>query len=139
MPSKKSSLTPEILLMDFPPDIRELAGQMRQFIRETVLKAEERAYPTWRAIGYRHPVSGYFCGIFPFAGRVDLAFEFGVLLPDPAKILEGKGTQVRYVHLAPGEELPLEEIRDLLLEAVNLPGSRAAKLEMIKAGAKRAD
>jgi len=58
---------------------------------------------------------------------VDLAFEFGVLLPDPFQILDGRGKQVRYVHIAPEENMPLGVIQDLLLEVVNLPEKSSCK------------
>lgn len=130
---------PEEILIDFPPEVRALANRLRHIIKAAIPEAEERAYPHWRAIGFRHPICGYFCGIFPQPDRVDLAFEFGVLLPDPLQILDGRGKQVRYVHIALEEDIQLGAIQDLLLEVVNLPGNRAVKLEMIKTGAKRAD
>lgn len=75
----------------------------------------------------------------PPTGPGGSGFEFGVLLPDPFQILDGRGKQVRYVHIAPEENMPLGAIPDLLLEAVNLAGNRAVKLEMIRSGGKRVD
>ena len=50
-----------------------------------------------------HQDVGYFCGVFAHSNAVQVAFEFGVLLPDPHGVLSGSGAQVRYVVLVPGE------------------------------------
>jgi hypothetical protein len=132
MAKRKTPSTPESILADHPPEIRSLAERLRRIIRETVPEAVENAYPGWRAIGYRHPESGYFCAIFPEAGRVRLAFEWGAILPDPHGLLSGTGKQVRYVDIPEGGEIPETIIRDLLQAAVSLPGDRAFKLGLIR-------
>jgi len=73
----------ENILESHDPEVRALVEHLRKIIRETVPDATESAHPVWHSIGYRHPESGYFCGIFPQNDGVNLAFEFGVLLPDP--------------------------------------------------------
>src|SRR3990172_4455823 len=108
-PSK--GITLEDILADHTPEARALVQRLREINRETVPTAVEAAYPGWRAIGYRHPGVGYFCGIFPKMGRVRLGFEFGVLLPDPHRVLEGSGKQVRYVHIAEGSDVSVEAIQ----------------------------
>jgi len=100
------------------------------------LEAVETAYPGWRAIGYRHPQSGYFCGIFPEPPRVRLAFEWGALLPDPHQLLKTGGKQVRYLDIYGEEELQEKLVSDLLLAAVDLPGDRKLKLSLIRQSAK---
>jgi hypothetical protein len=131
-----SVLTPEDILADGSPELRQLAEQLRSLIWATVPAAEERALPGWRAIGYHHPEVGYFCGLFLLADRVDLAFEFGVLLPDPANLLEGNGKQVRYVRVWQQENIRAEPIRDLLLAAVSLPPDRQTRLALVAASAR---
>jgi hypothetical protein len=79
----KATTSVEDILADHAPPVRWLVERLREIIRQTVPEATESAHPVWHSISYRHPRSGYFCGIFPFQERVDLAFEFGVLLPDP--------------------------------------------------------
>jgi hypothetical protein len=68
----RSRPRPEDILADHSPNVRKLAERLRILIRETVPEASEVAYPGWHAIGYRHPRSGYFCGIFPSAARLKL-------------------------------------------------------------------
>ena len=69
--------------------VRESVERLRVLIRATVPDAIESAHAVWHSLSYKHPASGYFCGIFPQSDRVDVAFEFGVLLPDPDRVLEG--------------------------------------------------
>ena len=92
----------------------------------------ELAYPVWHGIGYHHPESGYFCAIFAKKDRVQLGFEFGVLLPDPDRLLDGSGKQVRYVTTARGKDIRVKAIRTLLRLATSLPDQREAKLWLVK-------
>ena len=68
-----------------------------------VLAAEpdlaERVYRGWGGIGFRHPDAGYVCGIFPAGGEVRLLFEHGARLDDRDGLLEGEGSQTRYVRV----------------------------------------
>lgn len=133
------TLSPEDLLADHTPEVRALAGELRQLIRAAVPEATEKAYPGWQGIGYRHPQAGYFCGIFPTADLVKLGFEFGVLLPDPDGLLEGSGSQMRWVLLRPGGAIPGDPIQALLQAALDLPSSRQAKLWLIQNKARPVD
>jgi hypothetical protein len=123
-PSAKPSLTVADLLAAHPPAVQALTEQLRQLIRATVPVASEAVYPGWRAIGYTHPTCGYFCAIFPQTKGVNLAFEFGVLLPDPEQLLEGDGKQVRYVKLQSSADLRPLAIQNLLFAALDLPFSK---------------
>lgn len=125
-------ITVEDLLADHTPAIREAAERLREIVRKTVPQATETAHGFWHSINYRHPDAGYFCGIFPRADAVLLVFEFGVLLPDPEGILEGKGKQVRQLRVERGKDIPVLPVRTLLREAVGLPGGRDEKLSMIR-------
>jgi hypothetical protein len=75
-------------------------------------------------------------GIFPEEARVRLAFEFGILLPDPHGVLGGSGKQVRYVDIEEGGEIPVEAVKQLLLAATDLPEDRGARLSMVRNAAK---
>lgn len=133
-PGKK--VGPETILGEFYPEVRQLAEIIRNFILQVVPQADEKAYPTWRGIGYRHPEMGYFCGIFPQEDGIRLGFEFGVLLPDPLGLLEGNGKQVRYVHLETGGDIPWQAIHDLLEAAINLPSKREVRLWLVENAAR---
>ena len=78
-PSK--GITLEDILADHTLGVRALVQRLREIILETVPTAVEAAYPGWRAIGYRHPGVGYFCGIFPEMGASGLASNSGFCSP----------------------------------------------------------
>ena len=126
----------EKLLRDHNPEVRALVEQLRALVRTTVPTAVEKANPVWRSLNYHHPECGYFCGLFPQQNGVNLAFEFGVLLPDPDGLLEGDGKQVRYVRVKTSKDIRTRALRKLLLAALALPPKRDVKLGLIKAGAR---
>ncbi|RLT39830.1 MAG: DUF1801 domain-containing protein, partial [Chloroflexi bacterium] len=114
----------ETILQDHTPDVQAIVEGLRGLIRATVPDASEAAHAVWHSINFTHPQSGYFCGIFPRPQQVTLVFEFGVLLPDPDRLLEGAGKQTRNLRLAEGDEIPVEGVKALLLAALALPTSR---------------
>ena len=123
MPRSRSSITPEQLLADYPPPVRELAEQLRQLVKGLVPEAMERAYPGWRGIGYRHPQAGYFCGIFLHWDQVKLGLEYGAQLPDPQSVLKpgpAGGKQVRYLEINGAPDVDAEQIAQLISSAVEL-------------------
>lgn len=113
-------LTPDDILAGHPPPIVALCQKLRRLVLAVVPEAEERAYPGWHAIGYRHPDAGYFCGIFPFDDAAKIYFEHGARLPDPDRILEGSGKQVRYLVLQPGRSIPKRALEALLNSALQV-------------------
>ena len=119
------------ILASHRAEIMSLVEAVRKLVRDSVPVAEEAAYLGWHGIGYTHPAAGYFCAIFPRRNTVRLAFEFGVLLPDPASLLQGTGKQVRYVDLRPGNAIPVPAIQALIRAALDLPPGRDAKLALL--------
>lgn len=120
---EKSPITPEDILKEHPAEIRAICQGLRAIILDAVPEAAEKAYPGWRAIGYRHPKAGYFCGIFPIAGMVRVALEHGASLPDPDGLLRmppTSGKQVRYIEIEPGQAIPENGFVALLHEAIRL-------------------
>jgi hypothetical protein len=121
------ALTPEDILAPHSPRIVALAQKLRRIVRQAMLDADERAYPGWKAIGYVHPRAGYVCGLFPSEDRVAVAFEFGVLLPDPERLLRAGpsgGKKVRYVEVRRGADIRVQALRNLLSAAVALRSGR---------------
>src|SRR5918992_3971242 len=118
--SKKtgSDQTPEQFLAAYSPAIRALSERLRALIRDTVPTASEHVYTGWKALGYRDPQSGYFCGIFPQSDHVRLLFEHGAALPDPDRVLTGTTRQVRYLELRDVEDIPIGPVQRLLRAAL---------------------
>ena len=129
----KTAYSVEELLSTFSPPIRSVAGKLREIILEKAPGVREKANRGWRSISYHDKQVGYFCGIFPFEDRVDLIFEFGVLLPDPDGILLGDAKQVRYLRFHDSNEIHAEEIKPLLLAALDLPPQHAARRDLTQA------
>ncbi|MDX1435204.1 MAG: DUF1801 domain-containing protein [Anaerolineales bacterium] len=114
------TVSPEDILRGHSREVSEIAEALRSLIHETLGDMTEKAYPGWQGIGFRHPRSGYVCGIFPRETSARLLFERGVLLTDPNGLLEGDGKQTRHLDISSVDEIPREAIRLFLYEAVSL-------------------
>ena len=80
----------------------------------------EAVAPGWKLISYRVEglrSSRYFCFLSPMEDHVRLGFEYGRWLSDPAQLLQGKGTQVRYVVIRNENELRVKVLQQLIAEA----------------------
>jgi hypothetical protein len=97
-------MTPAEFLSLYPRNLSDISEALRDLVRSTFPFATEKAYSGWKLIGYRIPdgkKSRYFCCIVPQKKENDvlLGFEYGIAMQDPKKLLEGKGTQVRFVRI----------------------------------------
>jgi hypothetical protein len=120
MPDK---LSPEEFLSTFPPEIQELANELRSLVKETIPNVKEAVYTGWKLIGYRVKKGrrdAYFCFIAPFPNRVMLGFEYGIQLFDPNLRLEGDGTQVRYLTVREQDDIEQESFRAFIVEAAQI-------------------
>ena len=90
---------------DFLRDSHPGLAVLALWVREAVLTGEpdltERVYVGWDGIGFRHPDAGYVCAIYPREQEreVRLLFEHGVRLEDREGLLEGAGTQTRFIRV----------------------------------------
>ena len=89
------------------PEALDLALWLRATVHAAEPNLTERVYLGWDGIGFRHPDAGYLCAIYPQPdGHVRLLFEHGIRLDDRDALLEGDGTQTRYVTIRdPSDEL----------------------------------
>jgi hypothetical protein len=80
------------------------------WVRAAVLASEpdltERVYRGWDGIGFRHPDAGYLCAIYPREQEqeVRLLFEHGARLKDDERLLEGAGSQTRFIRVREGND-----------------------------------
>ena len=109
----ESEITPVHILIAYSPRVQALATRLRDLVRETVPDPAEGAYPIWRGIGYRHPESGYFCGVLPQEDCGRLVLEYGALLADPDDLLKGNGKQTHYVHISREREIRVLSLKRL--------------------------
>lgn len=118
---------PEAILERHSPTIRALTNEARKLVKRVMPDALEYGNAGWGAIAYRHPAAGYVCGLFPFADHVKFLFEHGVELDDPDGVLEGDGTQVRYVTLRKRTDVRAGVLAPLLLAAITLRAERVQR------------
>jgi hypothetical protein len=120
MPARPS---PEEFLSTFPPEIQDLANELRSLVKKTIPNVKEAVYTGWKLIGYRVKKGrsdAYFCFIAPFENRIMLGFEYGVQLFDPNLRLEGDGTQVRYLTVREKEDIEPESFHTFIAEAAQI-------------------
>lgn len=94
-------------LGEFTPAVRAVAERLAALFASIVPEAIVSVKPGWRCLAFTHPQAGYFCGVFPTGDAVRVGFEFGVLLPDPQRVLTGSGSQLRYVEIALPSEVAI--------------------------------
>lgn len=108
------------------PAVRRLVSASRRRILAAVPGATERLRAGWGILGYDAP--RYFAFVAPMKDHVRIGFERGVLLPDPAGLLEGNGTQVRHVVVRRVGELRNPALAALLREAAGTPLARPRRV-----------
>jgi hypothetical protein len=81
------------------PGLADLALWVRQAVLAGEPDLTERVYRGWDGIGFRHPDAGYVGAIYPREGEVRLLFEHGVRLRDDEGLLEGAGSQTRFIRV----------------------------------------
>lgn len=107
------------LLAPYGPKVVALANAARERITTLVPHAVERLRPGWGLIGYSAPK--YFAFIVPVKDGVRIGFEWGVRLDDPAGLLEGNGSQVRFVTITRAPQLRRRELARLISTAALVP------------------
>lgn len=100
--------------------------------------ALELVRPGRRLIGYDVPIgrrSGYFGYVAPEPGHVHLGFEFGILMADPHKLLEGAHLplrKIRFFTFTAGQPIPEEQLIDLTRQAAPIaPMSRVERFSLL--------
>src|SRR5262245_4887799 len=91
------------LLSAYGPRVRRLSEVARRQVQTVVPGATEKLRPGWRLIGYDAPA--YFAFIAPMRDGVRIGFEWGVLLRDQERVLEGDGRQLRSVTIRSAADL----------------------------------
>ena len=110
-------LTVDELLAQFPPEIGDVALEVRDVVFDVLDDPEERVYNGWKGLGY-HTDQGYIGGIFLTPEGVTLLFEHGVELDDPEGELLGDGSQTRYVDVSDWDADTEQTARRFLVAAL---------------------
>jgi hypothetical protein len=80
--------------------IADLALALREVILEEAPEASESVYQVYTVaiwFGFSAKMKDMFCYIATNAGHVNLGFPRGASLPDPNRVLEGKGKAMRHI------------------------------------------
>ena len=127
------------LTRDLPLETRDLLSELDSLIGNTVPGVTRKVNLGWKSLNFSHPNVGYFCGLFPVDDRVVVAFEFGVLLPDPDGVLDSRSCakQVRYTRVRSLDILPRAALKRLLRAAVSLPRERSTRIALARSGAEQ--
>jgi hypothetical protein len=94
---------PELLqfLSPYDPSIQKLALEVRAYLLAIEPRATETIYDAYNAVAIGYSFTGRlkecYCHVAVYPKHVNLGFNRGADLDDPAKILQGKGSQVRHV------------------------------------------
>jgi hypothetical protein len=116
-------MSSEQLLAKCTPSVRNLAQLARKRVLSIIPTVEERVRAGWGLIGYNAPA--YFAFIAPKQDHVIIGFERGILLPDPQRVLEGSGSQVRHVTIRSRSDLESPALAQLLRAAAAPTTSKA--------------
>jgi hypothetical protein len=112
------------LIDKFAPAHLRLVGAMRRCLRKRLPTAHEVVYEyrDWFVISFSPNEHGYegVLGIRASADAVKLFFNHAKELPDPAKLLQGSGNQVRSIDMEGMSTLARPEVARLIDEAIAL-------------------
>src|SRR5438067_6266657 len=110
------------IIAKFAPAHLRLISVMRRSLRKRLPTAHEVVYEyrDWFVISYSPNDHGYegVLAIRASANGVQLYFNRGKELPDPAKLLQGSGNQVRSINLERASTLARPEVARLIDEAI---------------------
>ena len=110
------------LITRFAPAHQRVIGAMRRSLRKRVPAAHEVVYEykDFFVISYSPNEHGYegVLGLRASADGVRLYFNSGKGLPDPEKLLQGSGNQVRWIHLEGASTLARPAVARLIDEAI---------------------
>jgi hypothetical protein len=114
-------LLPQFLSL-FSPNIQPIISELRVLIQTCVPDIREQVDIPSNIIAYGYGTrnADLICAIAPFTNHVNLMFTKGVLLPDPAGILEGTGKSARHVKISTDVEISKSAINALLQDALHL-------------------
>jgi hypothetical protein len=122
------------LIAKFAPEHVRLISTMRRSLRKRLPTAHELVYEyrAWFVISYSPNQRGYE-GVLAIRGSADgvkLFFNRSKELPDPAKLLQGSGKQMRSINVEATSTLARPEVARLIDEAIArnpVPFARAGR------------
>lgn len=101
---------------------KRLARAVRKLVSEICPDVVEVPWPRQRVVGYGvgpRKKTEHFCYIATYDTHVNLGFNYGLDLPDPAGLLEGTGKAFRHVKIQSLEGITRPALRELIKAAIN--------------------
>ena len=114
--ARERGVTVEGYLAKIPAPLRAIADRIHALVAE--IAPEARASIKWGQPVWEH--GGPFAFLKRNAKHVTFGFWRGAEMDDPKGALEGDGTRMRHVKIAPGAEPDHETIRDFVRQAIRL-------------------
>jgi hypothetical protein len=107
------------LLRAYPEDIRRLAADSRRCIKEWLPDALEGVDASARLVSYSHGpgYKGCVCTLILSKTGIKLGLVGGATLPDPHRLLSGRGKVHRHVQLTTTSDLRQAGVKALVLAA----------------------
>lgn len=120
--SKKDTKDLLKFLIPFEKEIVDLAMWLREFAWDLYPDCNELIYDNYNAVAFgwspTDVLGDTFCSVAVFNNKyVHFGFYWGSQLSDPEKMLEGKGSQYRYIKVKSKTEFPQKYVKQLLKEA----------------------
>jgi len=112
----------EEILARFDPEVRDLGVRARSLIEEVYPEVVEVPWPGQNVAGYGvgpKKMSEHFCYVAFHKDHINLGFNQGAELPDPAALLEGPGKTLRHTKITGHEDLEQPALRKLLEAAAS--------------------
>jgi hypothetical protein len=108
-------------LKPFPPNIKEIALWLRDFVWDLYPESNELIYDNYNALAFgwstTDKAGDVFCSVAVYGGGVNFGFNRGSEISDPKGILLGEGSHYRRIRVAHIKEFPKAYIKKLLKEA----------------------
>lgn len=107
-------------LMGLGPVPRQLVSTADEIVREADADVVQVLWPHQRTVGYGvgpKKLSEHYCYLDVYDEHVNLGFNHGVAVPDPAGLLKGSGARFRNLTVRQPGELRRPEVRALLVAA----------------------
>lgn len=110
----------ESLLSHSTPPIAALARELFETVQSIRPDFSPKISMAWMTVNFHRKPGGFIAALYVRGERVYLVFQDGRLLDSPLLTDDGKVKRVRWIPFVPGDEIPVDDIAILLVEAVAL-------------------
>lgn len=110
----------ELAISSFSDEIKQIAREIRKLIHKILPNVVEVVWAQQKNIGFGTGIkkkTEHFCWLMPASKHVNLGFNYGSELPDPANLLEGTGKLFRHIKVKSTEQLNNKDLIELLTYA----------------------